>query len=687
MLTASLQSTWEQKNRNPSRQKYGSYGQQSGEETDLSKSIAYGSHDRSLGKSSNYSSHQSQQQSYFPASNGSNPAELPNLKMPHVGGRANVGFPPNGLSGSAALNNGMQQQSNAGPSPRGGGGGNYSGNAGYNSIGGGLGAGNSIYLNPQASVTSHQQHLGGVGGVGGVGGMGVPSRKHRGSSRQSNHKSNRRGHNHHHNRYSESPNYGAPHGAAEGGGGGGSKYVMAHHSNHGPGHGQTGGYQQQLSSPSPNSTMQMNGAGDVAGHFPHQHQQHQHQHGASVLPQISGVSGGFAASAAAAAHNNNSGMMPPVGNKQGGGGGGNLRSQYLSQMNSATSAVGGNHHSGTMTVPGNTAVAAPGGGGGGVVNPASISAFNITTAPVIREFQQGNVLTNTEEHAHSSVSSIRGMKPGNPNWINQDNFFVSENFDGRDIRIYCVLDGHGEHGHLVSRRCRDAFPQFIKSSRLDIDSAFNMMQNDLNASSDMDVRCSGATCVMATLIGGRLSVYNCGDSRAVLGRRNPNGSIYAVALSKDHKPDKAEERKRILSCGGHLGCRQVLVNQPGRGPVSMPVGPCRVWYQHRGETLGLAMSRSLGDSIVHKSGVSAEPECTDRVIDDYDEFLILATDGVWDVVDNNYAVQLVQSFAAKSANWSALEAANSVCRFARSRWEKLSPMIDDITCIVVKVHR
>jgi serine/threonine protein phosphatase PrpC len=306
---------------------------------------------------------------------------------------------------------------------------------------------------------------------------------------------------------------------------------------------------------------------------------------------------------------------------------------------------------------------------------------------VVREFQSGNVLTSTEEHGHSSVTSIRGMKPGNPNWINQDNFFVTENFEGRDIRIYCCLDGHGEHGHLVSRRCRELFPQFIKSARMDIDGAFNMMQNDLNSASDMDVRCSGATCVMATLVGGKLSVYNCGDSRAVLGRRNPNGSIYAVAMSKDHKPDRADERKRILSCGGHLGCRQVLVNQPGRGPVSMPVGPCRVWYQHRGETLGLAMSRSLGDSIVHKSGVSAEPECIERIIDDYDDFLILATDGVWDVVDNNYAVQLVQSFAAKSANWSPIEATNSITRFARSRWEKLSPMIDDISCIVVKIHR
>lgn len=63
-----------------------------------------------------------------------------------------------------------------------------------------------------------------------------------------------------------------------------------------------------------------------------------------------------------------------------------------------------------------------------------------------------------------------------------------------------------------------------------------------------------------------------------------------------------------------LALRQVLVNQPGRGPVSMPVGPCRVWYQHRGETLGLAMSRSLGDAIVHKCGVSAEPEILEHQV-------------------------------------------------------------------------
>lgn len=294
-----------------------------------------------------------------------------------------------------------------------------------------------------------------------------------------------------------------------------------------------------------------------------------------------------------------------------------------------------------------------------------------------------NLLITGEEHSMSGCSSIKGLKPGNPNWNNQDNFFISESFD-TETKIFCVLDGHGENGHHVSRRCREQFPSIIRSSNMDIPRAFLAMQSDLNVC-EYDVKCSGATCVMAIMEGSKLSVYNCGDSRAVLGRRNPKGMICAHALSLDHKPDRADERKRVLNCGGHLGCRQVLVNQPGRGPVSMPVGPCRVWYQHRGETLGLAMSRSLGDSVVHKSGVSAEPEILEHMIDQSDEFIMLATDGVWDVVDNNYAVQMVSNFVTNSPTWSPIEAAQCVAKYARSRWEKMSPMVDDITCIVIKL--
>jgi serine/threonine protein phosphatase PrpC len=315
-----------------------------------------------------------------------------------------------------------------------------------------------------------------------------------------------------------------------------------------------------------------------------------------------------------------------------------------------------------------------------------------------------------EDHCpNAAVTSIKGLKPGNPAWRNQDNFFVIDNYDGRDFHMYCVFDGHGEHGHHVSRRCREVFPQHLKAANFELKRAFLNMQNDLCAC-EYDVRCSGATCVLALLQGKVLTVANCGDSRAVIARRNGNGAVSGHPLTTDHKPDNPDERKRIVAMGGQVGCRHVLVQQGRGNPVSMPVGPCRVWYQNRvGETLGLAMSRSLGDAVAHKCGVSAEPEVFEHTTDPSDEFMVLATDGVFDVLDNQQVVQIAFNAMTASmqgnggkdnrkaggggaaagvpaSNWP-LEAANNICRFARSKWERLSPMVDDITCIVVPLRR
>ena len=347
--------------------------------------------------------------------------------------------------------------------------------------------------------------------------------------------------------------------------------------------------------------------------------------------------------------------------------------------------------------------------------------FNQTQIPqssmMIQQQQQplrDSLAIYHEDHCpNAAVTSIKGLKPGNPAWRNQDNFFVIDNVDGRDMHLYCVLDGHGEHGHHVSRRSREVLPQYLKASNYDLKRAFLSMQNDL-CSCEYDVRCSGATCVLAILHGKHLTLANCGDSRAVIARRTANGSINGHPLTTDHKPDNVDERKRIVACGGQVGCRHVLVQQ-GRGhPVSMPVGPCRVWYQNRvGETLGLAMSRSLGDAVAHKCGVSAEPEIFEHTVDTSDEFVIVATDGVFDVLDNQQVVQIAFNAMTAAApgnnnnnktkgaralgspngtgtvpasNWP-LEAANNICRFARSKWERLSPMVDDITCIVITLKR
>jgi len=116
----------------------------------------------------------------------------------------------------------------------------------------------------------------------------------------------------------------------------------------------------------------------------------------------------------------------------------------------------------------------------------------------------------------------------------------------------------------------------------------------------------GTTAVVALVQDDTLTVAHVGDSRGVLCRAN--GSAYA--LTEDHKPELEPEKKRIEALGGfvsYLGCWRAMGI--------------------------LAMSRALGDLFL-KPYVSAEPDVVAMPLEPTDEFVILASDGVFDVFDN-----------------------------------------------------
>ncbi|BAF11588.1 probable protein phosphatase 2C 30 [Oryza sativa Japonica Group] len=125
----------------------------------------------------------------------------------------------------------------------------------------------------------------------------------------------------------------------------------------------------------------------------------------------------------------------------------------------------------------------------------------------------------------------------------------------------------------------------------------------------------GSTAVVAVLGPRHVVVANCGDSRAVLCRGGA-----AIPLSCDHKPDRPDELERIHAAGG------------------------RVIFWDGARVFGmLAMSRAIGDSYL-KPYVICDPEV--RVMerkDGEDEFLILASDGLWDVVSNEVACNVVRA--------------------------------------------
>nr|XP_040026406.1 protein phosphatase 1L-like [Gasterosteus aculeatus aculeatus] len=140
---------------------------------------------------------------------------------------------------------------------------------------------------------------------------------------------------------------------------------------------------------------------------------------------------------------------------------------------------------------------------------------------------------------------------------------------------------------------------------------------------------AGTTCLVALLSDRELIVANVGDSRGVLCDKDGN----AVALSHDHKPYQLKERKRIKRAGGFISFN----------------GSWRVQGI-------LAMSRSLGDyPLKNLNVVIPDPDIMTFDMDKLQpEFMILASDGLWDAFSNEEAVRFVRErldephFGAKS---------------------------------------
>jgi serine/threonine protein phosphatase PrpC len=116
----------------------------------------------------------------------------------------------------------------------------------------------------------------------------------------------------------------------------------------------------------------------------------------------------------------------------------------------------------------------------------------------------------------------------------------------------------------------------------------------------------GTACVTALIIDGNLVVSNAGDCRAVISR---NGA--SEALTCDHRAGREDERQRIENLGGIVDLRHGVWRVQG----------------------SLAVTRAIGDSHM-KEWITAEPETRKIEITSDCEFLILASDGLWDKVSN-----------------------------------------------------
>ncbi|KNC32347.1 hypothetical protein FF38_11119, partial [Lucilia cuprina] len=197
--------------------------------------------------------------------------------------------------------------------------------------------------------------------------------------------------------------------------------------------------------------------------------------------------------------------------------------------------------------------------------------------------------------------------------------------DDPGTSFFAVYDGHGgatvaqyagKHLHkfiLKRPEYKENMEEALKQAFLDID--YEMLYNE-----SWGEQMAGSTAVVVLIKDNRLYCANAGDSRAVA---CVNGEV--MTLSMDHKPNNEAESKRINEGGG--------------------------WVEFNRVNGNLALSRALGDFVFKRNEnkkpeeqiVTAYPDVETRKINEDWEFLVLACDGIWDVMSNQEVIDFCRS--------------------------------------------
>ncbi|KAH6832523.1 protein kinase family protein / protein phosphatase 2C family protein [Perilla frutescens var. hirtella] len=238
-------------------------------------------------------------------------------------------------------------------------------------------------------------------------------------------------------------------------------------------------------------------------------------------------------------------------------------------------------------------------------------------------------------------------------------FMIPHFFNENGIHLFGILDGH--RGAAAAEFSAGALPGYLRTlvsvsspsqalleAFVKTDVAFRNELNYRRQSKGLIQKDShpGCTAITALIVKNKLFVANAGDCRTIICRA---GNPYA--LSRDHVASCLEERERVVGAGGQVKWQ---VDTWRIGPAALQV------------------TRSIGDDDL-KPFVTAEPEITETSLSSEDEYIVMASDGLWDVISNADVVSIIKDTVKEPGMCSK--------RLATEAAERGSK--DNITVIVV----
>ncbi|KAG8521767.1 [Pyruvate dehydrogenase [acetyl-transferring]]-phosphatase 2, mitochondrial [Galemys pyrenaicus] len=219
------------------------------------------------------------------------------------------------------------------------------------------------------------------------------------------------------------------------------------------------------------------------------------------------------------------------------------------------------------------------------------------------------------------------------------------------LRVYWqeLLDLHMEMGLNIEEALKYSFQRLDSDISLEIQAP---LEDEMARNLSLQVAFSGATACMAHINGVHLHVANAGDCRAILGVQEDNGMWSCLPLTRDHNAWNEAELSRLKREHPESENRTIIMDNRLLGILM----PCRAFGD-----VQLKWSKELQRSVLDRGFdtealniyqftpthyhtppyLTAEPEVTYHRLRPEDKFLVLASDGLWDVLDNEDVVRLV----------------------------------------------